>query len=299
MSKQQQPRKKHHYNTQHALRRFAGADEFLWMYRRGSEAPERVAVVNAAVEKFLYAPEDGPNPRDDAIECWLGDHIDGPAAGILDKLQRQEELSSQERYNLSAYLVAQSLRTPKARDEVLNHFNRRWKPIMLEMLADRERVRAAMEGSEHGPPDDEQISRWAAAIEDGQYIIEPMKAYWLDYFTTRITRFAPIVQNLPMRVFTAPEGHEVLTSDSPLVGIWPAGWLSASEITLPLDTRKVLLVGGSARLDGQRRPAWFRDVNSRTIRNARKFVFSRTQQAFIPIVLGKPAGGESATQPDS
>jgi hypothetical protein len=299
MSTQQQVRKKHHYNTQHALRRFADVDELLWMYRRGSADPVRVSVRDAASENFLYAPEDGPTPHDDSIEVWLADNIDGPAARILEKLIQHEALSSQERYNLSAYLVAQSLRTPKARDELLNHFGRRWKPVLLEMLADKERVREVMQGSEHTPPSDEQIAQWVAAIQDGEYQIEAMKAYWLDYFTTRIRQFAPIVMNLPMAVLTAPAEHEVLTSDSPLVGIWPAGWLAASEITLPLDVKRVLLVGGAAVAGGNRRPAWFRDINSRTIRNARRFVFSRTRQSFIPHVLSKPMAqrepGESET----
>jgi hypothetical protein len=287
-----QLRKRHHYIPQHALRWFADGDGLVWMYRRSHPDPVRISIKDAANEKFLYAPEGESNDKSDAVEIWLADNIDGPAAPILPKLVKDEELSTQEQYNLAAYLVAQSLRTPRARDAMMEHFERRWRPIMIGMLRDPNRVRRSFEATDQSPPTDEDVQAWIAAIDQGEYLVEAEKALWLDYLITRIQKFAPIVMRLPYRVFQCPPNHRAVIADSPLLGIWPAspsvtrgGWLSSSDITLPLSPEFVLTVGVGQRNATNPSPAWFRSVNSRAIRYADEFVFANEELAFISKIL--------------
>jgi len=262
------------------------------MYRRSHPEPVHVSTKDAANEKFLYAPEGESNDKSDAVEIWLADHIDGPAAPILPKLMKNEALTTQETYNLAAYLAAQSLRTPRARKSFFEHFERRWRPLMTGMLRDRSRVRKSFEGTGKSPPTNETIQGWIDAINQGEYVLEAEKALWLDYLTTRIGKFAPVIMKLPFSVFECPPNHRAILADVPLLGIWPAsrtisggGWLSSHEITLPLSPDHVLAVGGSALQSKHPRAAWFKDVNSRAIRYADEFVFAREKLPFIPQIL--------------
>ena len=40
-------------------------------------------------EKYLYSPEDGPEPHDDYVETWLARTVDGPAARALEAARRR------------------------------------------------------------------------------------------------------------------------------------------------------------------------------------------------------------------
>jgi hypothetical protein len=69
----------------------------------------------------------GPDPKSDELERWLADHIDGPAAGPISELVAHRHfgtIDNGKRSILAAYTAAQSLRTPKTRDFIINVFQR-------------------------------------------------------------------------------------------------------------------------------------------------------------------------------
>ena len=123
-------RNKHHFLARHLLQHFAGADGLLCVYDRKQawvarrDLPERLAV-----EKYLYAPEmaaePGDDPKDDSVERWLADEIDGPAFAPINALANGAALSGLSGDALHAiadFIALLDLRTPSIRDLLLPVF---------------------------------------------------------------------------------------------------------------------------------------------------------------------------------
>src|SRR5947209_18303244 len=76
-----------HYRPVLHLRHFADESGLLWGYdRSGTTAPFRQIAPNVGFEKGLYTIVEPLDGDPGALEAWLAEHIDGPAAHALDKL---------------------------------------------------------------------------------------------------------------------------------------------------------------------------------------------------------------------
>lgn len=131
----------------------------------------------------------------------------------------------------------------------------------------------------------------------GEVRVEPTKVTWLN-IVAAAGDTAPTIAGLRWLVVEAPGEFEFVTSDTPIVKVltdsavprmFAGGWLSPSaEATFALDPHHVLVMTPSG-LEGRIRgkPVWCRDVNTRTVRQARRFVFARSRERFIPTVMNK------------
>src|SRR2546425_12860198 len=100
-----------HYRPVLHLRHFADESGLLWAYdRSGTAAPFRQIAPNVGFEKGLYTIVEPPGEDPGAVEAWLRDKIDGPAAAPLEKAATSRELTRAERSLLAAFIAAPDLR---------------------------------------------------------------------------------------------------------------------------------------------------------------------------------------------
>src|SRR5215218_5726289 len=103
---------RHHAVPRFYLKRFASDDGFIWLHDIKAQTAVRVTPSNAIVEKFLYSPEAGDNPKDDTFEQFLAQHVESPAAPALQRLANGDSISSDDRQRIAVFLAFQEFRIP-------------------------------------------------------------------------------------------------------------------------------------------------------------------------------------------
>jgi Protein of unknown function (DUF4238) len=282
--------KRHHAVPRFYLSRFAKDDGLIWLHNIETQSAVRVQPKNAIVEKFLYAPEVGDNPKDDTYERFLAEHIEGPAAPALERLADGEAISSEERERIALFIAFQELRVPRVRDAVTKMVTEVGKGLLDISVEHPDYMKRIFE--EMGKPiSDEELSKLIEAWKSGGIKIEATKTVWLQAAPVAI-EIAAMLTRMPWTVLEAPDGVEFLTSDTPIVKVvtdptvppmLAGGWLSPSaESTFALDPHHVLAI----KPDGKEgrfgvRKSWCKDVNARLISQARRFVVSSSRDDYV------------------
>ncbi len=284
-----QVKKRHHSVPQFYLGRFTGPDGLLWIYPVDGSEPKHVGPRNAAVERYLYAPEVGEEPHDDTVEDVLAEMVDGPAVAATDRLIRGDQLRPEDRAAIAFYVAVQELRVPAIRDQHGANLEHLFYMTTDILVGHPEHV---MEKAEEMGLPPQQVLAGLQAIKDGRFQLRATKVSWLQTLFEVVRGTAPLIAKLPWLVVEAPSGFEFLTSDSPIVrvltdrsvpNLCASGWLSPSaETTLVLDPEHVLVIAPEGREGRQLgRPGWCEDVNRRTLEQAYRYVFSRNQADWI------------------
>lgn len=302
-------RKRHHFVPKLYLSRFTNDDGVLWQYERGKELPVPVQPRDAAVESYLYSPQVGENPKSDEIEAFLAEHVEGPSAQPLGKLIRGTDLTTEERSLLSLYIAFQELRVPGWRDAIAGFMEDISKRILELHLAHPKSFRRKLERATGRPHSHDDVERIAKSYQDGKLAIKATKVGWLQSLLETGQDLVPTVSKLRWLVVEVAENadFEFVTSDSPITKVltdarvprhFAGGWESPSaESTLTLTPKHVLVLTPDGRCGRKvvakhalntARP-WLQDVNARTVRRARRFVFSRRPQPFITDLLSSRA----------
>ena len=284
------PSKRHHAVSRFYLERFAKDDGLLWLHDVEAQTAVRVNPKDALVESYLYAPEVGENPKDDTFEKFLAERIEGPALRGLERLTNGEEMSSQDRQRIALFVAYQEYRSQQMRDTITDFVTQIGKSILDVSLQNLDYMKNAFEGMGK-PVSDEDLVRMAEAWKSGGIEVEATKAAWLSSASIP-TKIAEMLYRMPWTVVVAPDGVEFLTSDTPIVKVvtdpkvpqmFAGGWLSPSaESTFALDPHHVLVIkpsGAEGRVSARR--AWCKDVNTRLISQARRFVVSRSRDDYV------------------
>lgn len=289
-------RKRHHSVPAAYLERFTDEEGLLFQHERGQTEPVRVPPHKAAREKFLYAPETGDNPSNDTMEVFLAEHIDGPGNQIIDKIIAGSELTDDERIQFGLYLAFQEFRIPRMRDNVLKSMGDVAKRIMQLSGSHPEYVGGIF--AEMGQPKSEaEVKEIAEYMVRGEYEVDVEKSQWLSLFGVAVDT-APVIASLPWMV-AETGNYEVVTTDAPVVKIltdkrvpkrFAGGWLSPSaEATFALDPHHMLVISpdGSEGLRREAPQRWVKNVNTRSVRQSNRFVYTRSREAWVPRVLNR------------
>lgn len=288
--------KRHHAVPQFLLRRFVNAAGLVWLHDLQQLTAVRVQPKDALVESRLYAPGVGDTPNDDALESFLAQHVEGPAAKPLEKLVIGKPLSSEERESVALLIGFQEIRTPRMRDSVGN---------LAETLADRilhlsadhpEYIRRELT-SIGDEVSDAHLTNLVEAIKSGALRARATKILWLQA-TTIAFEIADLICRMPWTVAEAPQDFEFVISDAPVVkvltdpsihGMMGVGWISPSaESTFTIDPTYCLVIRPDGREERRRGTReWCKDVNKRTVRQAKRFVVSRSRDSYIEILGGR------------
>lgn len=290
-----QIRKRHHAVPIHYLRRFTAANGLIWVYPLYSGEPKQIHPRNAAVERFLYSPKTGDKPHDDTLEQVLADCVDGPAAPSLEKLIRGDDILPEDRAAIALYIALQELRVPAFRDQLRANLEQILRVIVDLLMEHPTYLRN--KAREYGE-DPENVVAGLQGIQEGSLELQTTKTGWLQNLFMIARDTGPLIARLPWLVVEAPPQFEFVTSDCPVVKIltdrsvpalYAGGWVSPSaEATLILDPEHALVIspgGKEGRSKG--RLSWCHDVNSRTVTQANRYVYSRSQAEWIARAIQK------------
>lgn len=296
-----QRRKYHHFRPVLHLRHFAGDDGTLWVYDRQNptdpfqRTPDRIGG-----EKFLYAPGAGDDPRDDAMERWLAEHIDGPAAEPLAKLLEGQPLTRTERSNWAAYLAVQDMRTPTAKHVLLSWYQdgvNRW-------LADYKANLRHM-----------QLDIWAgqgvwyrqSELKElvSQYEVEVAPGAWTDFISTEVNRAGARLYGMVWHTVDIPAGARLPANDVGVVKCvgsfdrivpYRIGFaVGATHWVVPLSPKKALTLAptGDTRMPPPS-VEWGRAIAQQTVADAMRFVYTDRRVSYVAEVWGRRVSGRGA-----
>lgn len=282
--------KRHHAVPRFYLTRFAAEDGRVWLHDIKTQTATRVTPEKAIVEKYLYSPEVGENPKDDTFERFLAERIEGPAAPALERLASGEEFSSEDRERIALFIAYQEFRVTRMRDAITKMVTEVGRGIMDLAIQHPESMKRTFE--EMGKPiSDEDLAKMIEGYKTGGIVLEATKTPWLASAGVP-TQIAEMLYRMPWTVLEAPAGIEFITSDTPIVKVvtgpnvpqWQGvGWLSPSaESTFALDPTHILAIkpdGKEGRFLVNR--SWCKDVNSRVVSQARRFVVSRSADSYV------------------
>jgi Protein of unknown function (DUF4238) len=248
-----------------------------------------------ALERDLYVvmhPEQGV--LTDEIERFLATDVEGPfvsvrnhlafgvANGLTGKLSRDEEGV------LATFLAFQQVRTPAFRERM--EMMTGWAGAMFAhtFSSNPEAVQRAGIATRNKRPSRAFVRSIRRALEQEHIVVEPSEKAWLQFALKQVPELISIIKSLPRRVFYAPSGIEVPTSDSPLVIVrrtdqahytHGGGWVEPNvEVILPLSPSSVLVLGSALTLfDDHGSPEWWAQVRQRIATGAHRWLFSNTE----------------------
>jgi hypothetical protein len=284
--------KLHHYVQEAYLTRFVNSSGLIWQYDRMTGEYKEVSPRVAGAEMYLYSPGVGADPKGDAIENALSE-VDGHGIRVINALSEGQSLSEEQRHMFALYLAVQERRTPHFRDWMCLEVKRTAEMFLHLASMHPEYVRCSLEKFGMSVSDS-AVQEMCKSVIAGNLEVQPTKVSWLNVLVSA-GDLAPTIASLPWLVVEASMDIEFITCDKPLVKVltdrnvpsdFCGGWLSpSSETTFALDPKHTLVI----RPDGyegraRAKQVWCNDVNSRTIRQARRFVFSKNREGFISIV---------------
>lgn len=293
----QHPTKRnHHYRPVLHLRQFSDSTGRLWVYGRGQALPFRQRPERIGYQKFLYAPGDGPNPKDDAFEDWLMDNVDGPSAAILDHLLHDGYPSgrwgvtppSTDRSVFARFIGIQDMRTPRARDVIMDGFQQALERTYQNWTRNPEELRRSIYRDSGTLYTLEELRHQIAT-----HGVVASKGFWLEYMIDSIHMAGERIFGMRWHVVDAPLGSAFLTSDMGIAKFslgfeQPCNWrmgfhLGATHWVIPLSPARALAL---VPMDDPRAfPApsveWVHLVNERLVRDAWRFVYCHTPIPYV------------------
>jgi hypothetical protein len=276
-------KKRHHFRPVLHLRHFVDATGQLWVHDKTSAVrPFQQTPANVGFEKNLYALEGGPDGGTDAFEDWLAQWVDGPAAIALSKAAVDKHLTTSERSSLAAFIAAQDLRTPKARDIITSLFESGLKAEWTKWEREPESLADAIRsdsGTSYSPQEIVELL--------GEFEFRVTNNAWLGFAQDMLNKLAKRLYAMSWSYARAPDDEEFITTD---IGVakcsgrlrflpWVLGFVGGRDVwVFPLtpDAALVLSAGGPAQT-GRATPNGLAAANSRLWEDAERFIYARSK----------------------
>lgn len=284
-------RTNHHFLPKHLLKQFRNAADRVYFLRRSADwresdsGPKRLAS-----EEHLYSPgvDDlwGRSADDDAVEIWLDQQVDTPAADVIRRVAAGvplHELNENERHALAQFIAALDMRTPVVRDLLSPHYG-----VAANLGAsDRRSLRKSMKRSGHYMSLGE-VSR--ASAPSRVKIAQQGKAGWLDYLQKQLPRARLNVKDRRWTLLSAPPGTEFVTSDIGMVKSmrgfetptsWDAGTLGGRfQWLVPISPERAIAITDKNQPEpGELTVVGMEAILRQFFLDAREFVYSRSSVA--------------------
>ena len=278
-------RDKDHYRPVLHLRHFTNHEGLLWAHDRSGKAePFTQIAPNVGFEKGLYTILEPPDGDPSAFESWLADKIDGPAAAVLDKAAEAIALTRAERSILAAFIAAQDMRTPRAKDRVMSVYQLGFSKQWEDWRSRPEELAAAIardSGTQYTPQEILELL--------DEFRAEPNSNAWLDMLGSLVNQVGKRLFEMRwLRAYT-PRDVPFVTSDIGIVKCkgrpdnfvpWDMGFTEGRDIwVFPLkpEVSVVIMPAGGRGMSGPCRPEWVRAVNRHLWDDACRWVFSQTE----------------------
>ena len=275
----------HHYFPQFHLRHFANADGLVFCYDKKDRLqpnPKALPPISIAAESRLY-DNDHPDAPAAAIEQWLAEEVDGPAAAVLTKILELAAITAEERGALARYVISRDLRVPRTRDVILRNAQAHLDSHLARWLQDPERIRRDIVAD--GGPD---MSPEEIVALGKSYAATVTKGFWLDFMQKHTLKAAHRLLAKGWALFRARDDCQFMTSDLGILKhrgsfdkpVAPAmGWsTNADGWTMPLTPRLALAMApGLEPHDRIATPVYTDRFNTLLVAQAPEFAFSQDE----------------------
>jgi hypothetical protein len=266
-----------HFVPRFYLSGFATTDA-IWAYDKKAERAFPTRVKSIANETSMYSDE---------VESYLANDIEHPALPAITRIRARQPLSENQRAALAKYIIALWKRVPKARTRVLNSIPQVADEVEQELNAGIQRL------VDQDPSLTERAAarrlEIAAAIEREKAAPDPK--IWQQSLQSP-TDHKVVDALLSMNWLFLSSSEQFLTSDNPVFFFEHEGiGKPTSELSVPLSSSVALWATRAPCRNMQyypiARPA-LREVNRRTVYNAVRFAYARTNEPWIlPFTLKK------------
>lgn len=244
--------KRHHYLPRFYLAGFCRENR-VWLYDREKKEVRWQTPKNTAVRTHFYSIENKNGTRTAEIEGMLA-KVEGDASPCIEKLRQGEPLSELERAQLAFFMALLRTRVPEFHEFIRLIHETRWKAIM-RVLASRE---GALEGLiEQIPAGEVSAERLREFLRRGEYTVDISREGSLPSMIALAVALGQALDASDWLVLAAPGGTSFVTSDDPVVPIWPRreggdsgtiGFISPSVRKLiPLAQDTLLIAEGTER----------------------------------------------------
>jgi hypothetical protein len=292
MQSTQQHKVKHHYIPQHYLKGFTDSPDspYIWVYEKGSRQPFRAPAKAIAFENHFYTFTADDGTRDsNAIENFLADEIESPAAPILIKVRDRQMISETEKETLARYLVVLLKRVPMQRQRLEQQIV----PKVLASLMEQTYQAIDTAITEHP----EHAERLEVRKAEAQRVFEKYEREIPDSVVMGLLRRESVrvmntLQAMTWRFLTFDDGQTFLTSDNPFFYFESIGiGKEYSEVTVPISKHIALWATWRQDLKEGFFPTNLRavkEINRRTASRAARYVYYSARAKWVATLVNKP-----------
>jgi len=278
--------KKHHYVQRAYLHRWSDVSGNIYICDLSNGNIHKGPAKSAAWEKYYYCLQDPSHPEYRfEIEEFLGKDIEGPAGPLIDKLDAERGLSSEEKAHLALYIAFQKTRVPffeKFSNELAEKMD---KERLLNTLNDKALFERIMsENAEKYkawkriPSREEMIK----ALEEDRVQMKYPRGHSLK---TMLQLSGPLSDLYAQWrwILLETKASNFITSDNPAVTISLArkegGTLG--ETTFPLSPKHCLLIDQESQgklLITEESSEGVKEINRRTLLHATRYLFGSSKE---------------------
>lgn len=278
----------HHYVPEFLLKQWhSGADkkltQFQWM--RGVLLPERFSAKAVAKAPHLYSQRmHDPMPNVMLERDFMGPHIDDPAAVVHKEIlaNGHENLTSQERYEWSRFLLSLLVRTP----EMIDFMRRAGRRLMASAMDEQP------DAMLHLRKNDAQgtLREWAEV--NRPHLFEDVGVRTLPAVLTSPDLNNAILSSGWSTVSLTDSNVDALIADNPVVYLGDIK--QGFSFMVPISPRMAFVVASHpqdlSRVLEMRRTGLTKSVNRHLVKHARRYVYATGQQhkALIEKYLRRP-----------
>lgn len=247
--------KRHHYISRFYLEGFTDSSGLLSVFDREDGTIKRQPPKDTAVIGHFYTFLDEQERRRFDLESLFG-IVETRASSALKTLTGGERPSHEERESLSLFIAMTATRIPAALEEA--------RLVMEEVHRANIKLRVSSEQRAYDiikallPPDtnEDKLRKFAAdayeMISRGHFIVTVPDEFARQMLLKQWAPLAEIIYNRDWTVVEAPDGHEYMTSDSPVVlapikgmEALPHGFGSLNtHVLFPLSRKVALVMNG-------------------------------------------------------
>lgn len=281
--------KRHHYLPQFYLNGFC-RDGVLSVFDREANQFRRQTPKNTGLKYHYYTVQDETGQNDTRIEALLS-QIEGRAKEVLSKLSSRNEISSEEKEELSIFVAFMMGRVPKFEESVNDMQSRLIRHITELMFSDEERVESIMREREEetGEAPDVTAKDLVEFQKGGNYEILIHRNESLRLMLDIGMRMADYFRQMHWLVLHCQERTSFVTSDNPFAvaapsnnepSLWGVGILTrGAQKILPLSQRSclVMLDRGDDVMHRDISQGEVRRINLFTAAHSDRFVLGRDE----------------------
>lgn len=297
-----QTKKDHHYVPRFYLGGFLESGESqLWVYEKGKTKPFRSSPENTGFQKYYYGFERPDGKRDTNTIEDMYSKVEQSAATEINKIARRETIDGQAKANLAYFIAFQITRVPRFRKH-LESVDREAVKHLAHRLASSPEYFASTKCSyeeETGKSLDYTYDECKTFVEQGIRVKIRSESSLPIALLLPQTMWRNIAE-MKWQYLIAPWRQKFITTDNPVfycnpsrpsADVFDTGLMDRNvELTLPV-TREVALIARWFGKQGYTKAneSQVKRVNRNSILGCSRFVFSGTNESWIPLVMRKLA----------